>query len=273
MKRTLILSLPLLLLAACSSENPAPAGNADDLAPSAAAAAAVKTAAHLQAQRLHGQHWRLKDATTADGKRIDALFAQDAAPVTLDFDEGRLAVSNTCNGMSGGYSLNEGTLTFQPLAATRKACAAPLMARDEAVSSRLQGEVKADVADNGELTLRTAQGDVLVFQPEASAQTRYGGPGETVFLEVGPQTRPCPHPLIKDNQCLQVREVHFDDQGLKQGEPGEFENFYSAIEGYTHEAGVRNVLRVKRFKVENPPADGSSQAYVLDMVVESDTRQ
>ena len=52
MKRTLILSLPLLLLAACSSENPAPAGNADDLAPSAAAAAAVKTAAHLQAQAL-----------------------------------------------------------------------------------------------------------------------------------------------------------------------------------------------------------------------------
>jgi len=33
------------------------------------------------------------------------------------------------------------------------------------------------------------------------------------------------------------------------------------------------VLRVKRFKVDTPPADGASQAYVLDMVVESDARQ
>ena len=41
------------------------------------------------------------------------------------------------------------------------------------------------------------------------------------------------------------------------------------IEGYTHEDGVRNVVRVKRYEVKNPPADAPSQAYVLDMVVES----
>lgn len=268
MNRKLILSLPLMLLAACS-ENPAPAGNADDLARAPAAAAALKTAAHLQAQRLQGQHWRLKDATTAEGKRIDALFAQTDKPVTLDFTDGRLAVSNTCNRMSGGYTLADGTLTFQQMASTRMACEPAVMALDDALSSRLQGAVKAEVADNGELTLRPANGDVLVFLPEASAETRYGGPGETVFFEVAAQTKLCPHPLIKDKQCLQVREVRFDDQGVKQGEPGAFENFYDGIEGYTHEAGIRNVLRVKRFKIDNPPADASSQAYVLDMVVES----
>ena len=42
------------------------------------------------------------------------------------------------------------------------------------------------------------------------------------------------------------------------------------IEGYTHEDGVRNVLRLKRYTVKNPPADGSSIGYVLDMVVESE---
>ena len=46
-------------------------------------------------------------------------------------------------------------------------------------------------------------------------------------------------------------------------------NFYGDIEGYAHEAGIRNVLRVKRYTIKNPPADGSSLAYVLDMVVES----
>jgi hypothetical protein len=34
---------------------------------------------------------------------------------------------------------------------------------------------------------------------------------------------------------------------------------------------VRNVLRVKRYAWPNPPADASSSAYVLDMVVESGT--
>ncbi|HEY0334439.1 MAG TPA: DUF4377 domain-containing protein, partial [Stenotrophomonas sp.] len=39
--------------------------------------------------------------------------------------------------------------------------------------------------------------------------------------------------------------------------------------GYTHLQGVRNVLRVKRYTIPHPPADGSATAYVLDLVVES----
>lgn len=272
MKRSLSLILPLALLAACSN-NPAPAGSTDDLAPAPAAAASRHAAAQLDAQRLQGQHWLLQDATSSDGKRIDALFARSDKPVTLLFADGRVSVDNTCNRMSGGYSIGTGTLTVGNVASTRMACAdAAVMALDNAVSSRLQGELKTEVSDGGQLTLRTAQGDVLVFAPEPTAESRFGGPGETVFLEVAAQTRACPHPLIKDKQCLQVREVRFDDNGIKQGTPGEFSNFYDAIEGYEHEAGVRNVLRVKRFKVQNAPADASSQAYVLDMVVESATQ-
>ena len=69
---------------------------------------------------------------------------------------------------------------------------------------------------------------------------------------------------------LQVRELQYDDKGLKVGTPGAFEHFYDSIEGYTHEPGIRNVLRVDRYTVKNPPADASSSAYVLDMVVESE---
>jgi heat shock protein HslJ len=206
----------------------------------------------------------------ADGKRIDALFAREDKPVTLDFADGRLSVSNACNHMGGSYSLADGKLTVGAMASTMMACTDnALMALDEAVSSRLQGELKAEQDANGALTLTTAKGDVLVFNPEPTAETRYGGAGETVFLEVAAKTEKCSHPLIPDYQCLQVREVKFDDKGLKQGKPGKFENFYGNIEGYTHEDGVRNVVRVKRYEVKNPPADAPSQAYVLDMVVES----
>jgi hypothetical protein len=34
---------------------------------------------------------------------------------------------------------------------------------------------------------------------------------------------------------------------------------------------VRNVLRVKRYPIEHPPADAPDSAYVLDMVVESES--
>ena len=107
------------------------------------------------------------------------------------------------------------------------------------------------------------------FAGVATADTRFGGPGERVFLEVASERVACPHAMIPDFQCLHVREVTYDDKGLKVGTPGEFEHFYDSIEGYTHEPGIRNVLRVDRYTVKNPPADASSSAYVLDMVVES----
>ena len=56
---------------------------------------------------------------------------------------------------------------------------------------------------------------------------------------------------------------------LQGGTPGAFGNFYDRIEGYSHEPGIRNVLRVDRYTIKNPPADASKYAYVLDLVVES----
>lgn len=264
--RTLMLMLPLALMAACSKPTP------DTPAAGGTPAAAAAPATTLDLQRLQGNHWRLENATDASGKRVDGLFVRADKPVTLDFSNGQLAVSNTCNRLGGGYTLAGNTLTVAPMASTKMACLDnALMALDEAVGTRLEGALQVELAAQGPLTLRTAAGEVLVFAAEPTAETRYGGEGETVFIEVAAQTRPCSHPLIPDMQCLQTREVRFDANGLKQGTPGAFENFFGSIEGYTHEDGVRNVLRVKRYTIANPPADGSSQAYVLDMVVETET--
>ena len=86
---------------------------------------------------------------------------------------------------------------------------------------------------------------------------------------MAPQRTACNHPLIKDFQCLRVREIRYGDNGVKTS-TGEWENFYSEIEGYKHEPGIRNVLRIQRYKRQNVPADASAYAYVLDMVVESE---
>ncbi|KRG81182.1 hypothetical protein ABB34_14090 [Stenotrophomonas daejeonensis] len=265
MKRILLLALPIALLAACNAPDKGEAATATPATTETTAPAAI------DAGLLAANHWQLDDASDGSGARIDALFVRADKPVTLDFGDGRLSVANTCNRMGGSYGLSGDTLTVAPMASTMMACADDaLMALDQAAGSRLEGTLKVQQLDATTLVLATAGGDVLRFRGEPTAETRYGGEGETVFLDVDAQTKPCSHGVMKDAQCLQVREVHYDGNGLEQGERGAYENFYGSIEGYDHEPGVRNVLRVKRYTVKNPPADGSSLAYVLDMVVSSE---
>lgn len=267
MKRLLLLALPLALIACTKPAEPTASPAAT---PAAATTEPASSAA--DASLLPKYHWRLTKATSAQGQRIEALFAQPEKPLQLDFRDGRLGVSNSCNRMGGTYTLSGSALTSGRMTSTMMACADPkVMALDDEVGKRLEGTLKMATAA-GEvptLTLTTASGDVLAFTGEPTAETRYGGPGERVFLEVASETKPCSHPLIPDKQCLQVREIRYDDKGLKVGTPGAFEHFYDSIEGYTHEPGIRNVLRVDRYTVKNPPADASNRAYVLDMVVES----
>lgn len=258
MSRTSLLLLPLALLAACSSTTPA----------ATSAAAAGNTAG--QDSLLAASHWTLVEATAAGGERLDALFVDPQHPVVLDFGDGRLSARAACNTLSGSYTLHDGTLQAGAIASTMIGCPAPLHAQDRAFGGIFEDAVRIESIDATRLVLLAADGSRLAFSATPTAQTRYGGPGRTVFLEVAAHTRPCPHPLQGRVQCLQVRELEYDGNGLKAGTPGSFSHFYDRIEGYTHEDGVRNVLRVKRFDIANPPADGSRHAWVHDMTVESE---
>jgi heat shock protein HslJ len=275
MNRLVLLALPLAL-AACAKAPAPPEAAAPPATPATPAAveapAPAATAAAIDATALASQHWQLEQAVDAKGERIDALFARADKPLQLDFLDGRLVVGNACNRMGGRYTLDGNRLQVARLAATLMACTDPkLMALDQAIGKRLEAAQTIALRSEGDpqLTLTSADGEVLTFRGQATAETRYGGPGETAFLEVAAQTKPCNHPLIPDKQCLQVRELHYDDRGIKTGTPGDWQPLYQDIEGYEHTAGVRNVVRVKRYTIKNPPADGSSIAYVLDMVVES----
>ncbi len=272
MKRLILLALPIALAACAKPAQDAPPPASPDPAAATAPAADPASAAPTGTAALGAYHWRLQDAKDAQGKRIDALFVRADQPLTLDFVDGRLGIRNACNHMGGGYTLEGDKLTVAQIIATQMACAdSKLMALDAEAGKRLQGSSTLSVQGGADarLTLITASGDVLDFSGEPTAETRYGGPGERAFLEVAAETKPCSHPLIPNKQCLQVREIQYDDKGVKSSE-GEWQNFYEDIEGYTHEAGIRNVLRVKRYKRNPVPADASDTAYVLDMVVESE---
>lgn len=273
MKRLACLLLPLALIACGKTPEPTPLANPEPAAPAPTTPPAATAPAATDSASLAGHHWQLQQATSAAGQRIEALFVRADAPITLDFADGRLGISNTCNRMSGAYAVEGATLRVSRLAATMMACAdSKLMALDQEVGKRLEGNSSYALEQGATpvLKLTTASGDVLSFAGQPTAETRYGGPGERMFLEVASETKPCSHPLIPNKQCLQVREIKYDAAGVKQ-ESGEWQNFYEEIEGYTHENGVRNVLRVNRYERKPVPADASSNAYVLDMVVESET--
>jgi hypothetical protein len=54
------------------------------------------------------------------------------------------------------------------------------------------------------------------------------------------------------------------------GTPGAWQSLYEPIEGFTHTAGERTVLRVNRFQRSPASADAGSFVYVLDLKIETE---
>jgi len=268
MKHLLALALPFALVA-CAP------GPDDDAAAATAApdatASGTSTSHTDPAATLGAYHWQLDAATAADGSRIDALSANPDAPLQLDFRDGRLSVSNACNAMGADYSFEAGDITFGPMVSTQMACPEPLMSMEREAQTRLAGShaLRLESGEPPRLELVNGLGDRLAFIGAPTAQTRYGSEPERVFLEVAAERIECNHPLMPEYRCLQVREVHYDDAGLKQG-TGEWGPLYEEIEGYEHRPGVRNVLRLDRYQRRDVPADASAVVHVLDMTVESE---
>lgn len=286
--KLLIPAVLILALAACSqSSQPEPPAETLESAAAPASAPAAPTATPSAATdtkaQLASHHWLLTAATDASGQRMDVLFVRPDKPLQLDFSDKGLAISNTCNRMHGPFTVKQGTLHIGNLASTLKACSGHLMAMGQAVQMLLHGDLALSLdsgADTPSLTLTTEDGTQLVFEGELTAAARYGSPGETVFLEVAPQTVACidaepeanaeDKPAAEQPQCLKIRQVHYNDKGIRTEQIGEWHPLAWDIKGYSHKQGVRNVLRVKRFNITNASADGPKRAYVLDLVVESE---
>lgn len=263
--------LPLALAACSSSYPPDPAAN------SAASGSSSRSVARIAATTptLSRYHWQLHDAVDGNNQRLDGLFDRSGKPLQLDFTDDHISVSHACNGIGGNYRIVDGHLLAGPLLQTMMACAEPvLMQRERTIKHVLQASptlITSSADGTPLLSLSAADGTTLTFAGQPTAQTRYGGPGTLEFLEVAAAPVDCQQPPQPGSSCLTVRELHYDGQGLRVGEPGAWQTLAQPIEGYEHQPGVRNVLRVKRYTVANPPANAASSAYVLDMVVENET--
>lgn len=224
-------------------------------------------------QTLERYRWTLESATDSQNRRIDMLPPSKDHPVVLSFSGNRLSIQGPCNRMMGAYQVNAArqlTVRGGP-ASTMMGCDPALMNADTVLSGILAKplHVEIDHSQSPRLRLRSVSNDTLIFTGEATPEALYGA-GTIIFLEVSPQHVACDHPPAPDTNCLQVRERHYDEQGLSVGTPEAWRPLYENIEGFTHKEGVRNVVRAKRFDRNPAPAGASSTLYVLDIIVESE---
>ncbi|MBV7433786.1 META and DUF4377 domain-containing protein [Cardiobacteriaceae bacterium TAE3-ERU3] len=219
-------------------------------------------------ESLKNYQWILNSASI-NGQRINGFFVQLDKPLTLSFHDNSVNIENTCNDIGGQYNLDKGELLIGQLHTTMVACADPVVAQlDKLVTDYIQGAHEMTVV-TGVQPLLTLKNDkaVLVLRGQATPESLYGK-GETLFFAVAPQTVPCTIGTMQ-HDCLQVREVHYNEQGVKIREDADWTVLHTPIEGYEHHDGVADVIRVQRYQRNNPPADAGSVVYVYDTTVES----
>ena len=98
---------------------------------------------------LEGTTWTLSGQISGQTASHSAI----AAPATLTFADGVLAVHTGCNTGSAAYELGDGRVTVQPLALTRMACDDATMEQEAAIVAVLDGTMTYEI-DAGRLTLR-----------------------------------------------------------------------------------------------------------------------
>ena len=224
------------------------------------------------AEMIEDHRWTLVDASNAAAQRLDTLFPEPERPFAFNFSDTRMHVEGGCNGLRGGYRIDaQGMLEVTASMSTMMACEAALMDADATISALLSEPLETIMIRGAEprLVLLGSAGDSLVLKGTLTPEARFGAP-VMMFLEVYEQLVTCERSVRSDGLCLSVRELTFDDQGIRTGTPSDWQEFNAEIEGYRHEHGIRNILRVKRFDPEAGPDSPSGPIYVLDLVVQSE---
>jgi len=227
------------------------------------------------ATELPRYRWTLLEASDSNKRPIrDLLDVKDKVVLNFNKYHGQdsLNFSVGCNTMSSAYQLNNQTLTIEEVMSTKMLCD-DLNDAENKLNELMQGNIQIalDTAKDSEsptLTLTTQDNSTLTWSGQLTAEAKYNTNGETLFWAVSADTKPCADDAAK--QCLQVKSIDYNDEGIKTGE-GKWMTFAGTIDGYQHDDKNDEVLRLQRYKTDEPNStDG--YAYVLDTVIEKSVK-
>ncbi|MGO2996651.1 MAG: META domain-containing protein [Moraxellaceae bacterium] len=226
---------------------------------------------------LSRHRWTLVRAMDANEQPISELTDIDGQG-TLVFNPETLIYSVGCNTISAAYQLQGHTLSIEEGMSTKISCSDLDMAENTLNTLMLgSSELKMEQGDSPVLTQFTNDNVTLVWNGRLTSQAKYNSKGETVFWAVNAKKVDCE--ANGEQQCLQVRPVTYNDQGIKVRE-GKWRAFAGEIDGYQHDGMHEEVLRLQRYRLETNELiesdettendnDDEKYAYVLDAVIES----
>ena len=108
---------------------------------------------------LEDTGWKVVGLISQSGSTVSAIDASVIA--WLRFADGRVLVNASCNSGSGTAQITDTTITFGPIAMTRRACVGPTQDVEQAMNAVLQGTTTYTVKDDPSgalLTIMAADG-------------------------------------------------------------------------------------------------------------------
>lgn len=220
---------------------------------------------------LQSYDWQLNNINSTDPITWNGSYLQTQnGKVTLNFNQNHITYNVGCNQLSNQYSLSKNTM--QPIGtgiSTLMGCG-ELQAREQWLAKQMQSPSELQIMEtqvDAVLSQTTADGSWLQWVGKLKPEVKYGK-GETVFLEVKPKWQYCDN--VTDKKCLEVRDINYDNQGLKTA-VGQWHLLDAPIMGYRHDESAQRVLRLTRYRT--PPTDtkGYGNLYQLDSVIETKT--
>lgn len=103
-----------------------------------------------------------------ESSEVSGYELVDGTSIVLSFDDGNIAANAGCNGMSGGFSIEDGNLVTGELAQTMMACDQPLMDQDTWVAEFLAASPA--VALDGETLTLTGSDATITLAEIADAE-------------------------------------------------------------------------------------------------------
>lgn len=234
------------------------------------------TKAKGTAASLQSHHWQLQQTLTAQRTpdtqwQAPPSTSQPSRTISILFSTQRFSMGRLCNTITGSYDVQGERITFNRLATTMMTCNdKALMQLEQRLAQQLRQVQSWKIVDGATPSLKLTFEDGAMWRLKGSPthETLYGS-SQQIFLEVAPEKSACGHTPAPTAPCMRIREIQYDSQGLKQN-TGAWHNYFSTIEGYQHQTGVRNVLRIKRFTRHQTPAGMPQYIDVLDMAIESE---
>ena len=249
---------------------------ADNQSKQKATQAVANQVQQINAADLQRYNWTLVQATDARNQPLQALndinnqvvlkFAQQNNNQVLSFSVG-------CNSMGAGYELANNAMKVDDIMSTQMLCQ-DLDQAERLLNMLMHGssQLSLQAGSTPILTQVTANNATLTWQGVMTAQAKYNQQGDTVYWAVKGETQTCADGFGGTKTCLQVQPLSYDKQGQKTAQ-GQWQLFNGTIEGYEHDKGNDQVLRLSRYVVNAPHVKGKQYAYVLDAIVESSVAQ